>query len=58
MIENEKHYCDNCHCNENGKHLVEATHVGEPDPYALEINDDDTPVDLCQDCYLDSCENI
>lgn len=29
-----------------------------PDPYASEINDDDTPVWLCEDCYQERAWDI
>ena len=35
-----------------------ATHIGEPDPFASEINGDFTLTDLCDECYQNRCEDI
>ena len=40
-------YCDNV-----------ATHIQEPDPYSYEIRGDQTPCNLCNDCYHSSCMAI
>lgn len=36
----------------------EATHINEPDPYAEDICGDNTPTDLCEECYHESCMAI
>ena len=51
-----RHFCDSCW--EYRKILTKATHIQEPDPYAEEINSDETPVDLCEHCYHESCMDI
>lgn len=50
------HYCDECW--EWRKILTKATHIQEPDPFAEEINGDNTPVDLCERHYQISCDEI
>lgn len=42
--------CDDCE--------KEATHIGEPNPYAEEIHNNLTPCNLCDDCYHESCMDI
>lgn len=56
MRQKGKHFCDNCW--EFYKKLTPAVHIQESDPYNHEINDDDTPVDLCEDCYEASYMDI
>ena len=55
MIKNKIHYCDDCY--EYGN-LTEATRIQEPDPFQEEINNDITPVDLCDSCYRSSLHDI
>lgn len=52
----ERYYCDDCY--DCGKQLVPATHIQEPDPFAEELNGDETPCDLCDKCYEDSLMDI
>jgi len=50
FIEQDKIKCDEC---ENI-----ATHIQEPDPFAEEIHGDNTPCNLCEGCYEESCMEI
>lgn len=38
--------------------INEATHINEPDPYRLEIDGDDTPTDMCDECYSEALMEI
>ena len=42
--------CDTCGSTENVRYT--------PHPYHQEINNDDTPVYICSDCYNTACEDI
>lgn len=45
-------------CNACGKMFDEADLYWGPDPFQSEINDDDTPMWLCDDCYQASADEI
>lgn len=45
--------CDHC-----GEVFQEKDLTYGPDPYTSEINDDETPVWLCDKCYEESCDDI
>ena len=42
--------CDTCGSTDNVQHI--------PHPYQSEINDDNTLVYICSDCYNDACDDI
>lgn len=52
----EYYFCDYCWKNE--EKLTIATHIQEPDPFNDEINGDETPFDLCDDCYQERLYDI
>lgn len=35
-----------------------ATHINEPDPYSEEICDEIILVNLCDECYIEICDEI